>query len=351
MVFFSRKIENQVSGIFAKASSYNMAAVCENVRKDGYPLRIGVVCDNFQFSWPLHGVSVSTGRLTAGAPIYAPHLVEFNVHSPASIVFSGQTSIVSHWRNLVIETEPYWKTGKTLKFIAEGLEISPLSSSLEDQKPQEALGAQTTDKKTTQENVKDQASLQNTHDVITQPLETKDTPQKITAEFLRFDLKHEKNDLLGNITFDGFDVSLVFTSSFVDVPKIDGNLKVILNDISFLSEDEGKNWQQRLYGKSGLLKQGELTFHTGGGLRISGPFSFDEEGYLTAEFELVHIQPMKLLNTLQRLFPAQDNNLQALFFILGALPKNADGAPVLPLLINNGWVKLGFLKLGRLAPL
>ncbi|WP_375692164.1 DUF2125 domain-containing protein [Bartonella sp. AP4SXKL] len=320
-----------------------MAAVCENVHKDGYPLRVGVVCDKFQFSWPLHGVSLSTGRLTAGAPIYAPHLVEFNVHSPALIVFSGKTPIVSHWRNLVIETEPYWKTGKTLKFIAEGLEISSFSSSPEDQKLQETLRAPTTDKKTTH--------LQNTHDVIIQPLEPQDMPQKITAEFFRLDLKHEKNDLSGHITFDGFDASPFLKSSFVDIPKIDGNLKWILNDASLLFEHEEKNWQQRLYGKSGLLKQGELTFHTGGAVRISGPFSFDDEGYLTAKFELVLIQSMKLLNTLQRLFPAQANNLQALFFILGALPKNADGAPVLSLLINNGWVKLGFLKLGRLAPL
>ncbi|WP_375633733.1 DUF2125 domain-containing protein [Bartonella sp. MM97QHHN] len=337
--------------MFTKVSSHNMAAVCENVHKDGYPLRVGVVCDKFQFSWPLHGVSLSTGRLTAGAPIYAPHLVEFNVHSPALIVFSGKTPIVSHWRNLVIETEPYWKTGKTLKFIAEGLDISSFSSSPEDQKLQEALRAQTADKKTTQENIEDPASLQNTHDVIIQPLEPQDMPQKITAEFLRFDLKHEKNNLSGHITFDGFDASPFLKSSFVDIPKIDGNLKWILNDISFQSEDEEKNWQQRLYGKSGLLKQGELTFHTGGAVRISGPFSFDDEGYLTAKFELVLIQSMKLLDTLQHLFPAQANNLQALFFILGVLPKNADGTPVLSLLINNGWVKLGFLKLGRLAPL
>ncbi|WP_375615724.1 MULTISPECIES: DUF2125 domain-containing protein [unclassified Bartonella] len=328
-----------------------MAVVCENVRRGGYPLRVGVICDKFQFSWPLHGVSLSTGRLTAGAPIYSPYLVEFNVHSPASIVFSGKAPIVSRWRNLVIETEPYWKTGETLKLITEGLEISFLSSSLEDQKLQEALGAQTTDKKTTQENIEDSASLQNTHDVIIQPLEPKDASQKITAEFFRLDLKHEKNHLSGHITFDGFDASLFFTSSFVDIPKIDGNLKWILNDVSLLSENEGKNWQQRLYGKSGLLKHSELAFHTGGAVRISGPFSFDDEGYLTAKFELVFVQSMKLLDTLQRLFPAQANSLQALFFILGAFPKNADGAPVLPLLINKGWVKLGFLKLGRLAPL
>ncbi|MBB5073667.1 hypothetical protein HNQ69_000793 [Bartonella callosciuri] len=34
------------------------------------------------------------GGLTVGAPIYASHWVEFNVHSPASIVFAGKTSIV-----------------------------------------------------------------------------------------------------------------------------------------------------------------------------------------------------------------------------------------------------------------
>nr|WP_038474772.1 DUF2125 domain-containing protein [Bartonella tribocorum] len=325
--------------------------MCENVRKNGYPLRIGVVCDKFQFSWPLYGVSLSTGRLTAGAPIYAPHVVEFNIDSPASIMFSDKTSIVSRWRNLVIETEPYWKTGQTLKFIAEGLEFSPLSSSFEDQKLQEAVGSQTADKKTTQQSVEDQTSLQDTPDVAVQKLEPKDVSQKITAEFLRLDLKREKNHFSGNMTFDGFDVSPIFISSFVEVPKIDGNLKWILNDVSLLSENEGKNWRQHLYGKSGILKHGELAFHTGGGMHVSGPFSFDDEGYLTAKFELVCIQHMKFLETLQHLFPEEADNFQALFFILSTLPKNADGAPVLSLTVSHGWVKLGFLELGRLDPL
>ncbi|WP_244427596.1 DUF2125 domain-containing protein [Bartonella queenslandensis] len=324
-----------------------MTAVCEDVRKSGYPLRIGIVCDKFQFSWPLYGISLSTGRLTAGAPIYAPHLVEFNVNSPASIVFSGKTSIVSRWRNLVIETEPYWKTGQTLKLIAEGLEFSPL----EDQKLQEVVGSKTADKKTTQQNVEDRTSLQDIPDVAVQKLEPKDVSQKITTEFLHLDLKREKNHFSGNMTFDGFDVSPIFISSFVEVPKIDGNLKWILNDVSLLSEKGGENWRQHLYGKSGILKHGELAFHTGGGVRISGPFSFDDEGYLTATFELVCIQHMKFLETLQHLFPEEADNFQALFFILSTLPKNADGAPVLPLTISHGWVKLGFLELGRLAPL
>ncbi|WP_244614010.1 DUF2125 domain-containing protein [Bartonella kosoyi] len=325
--------------------------MCENVRKNGYPLRIGVVCDKFQFSWPLYGVSLSTGRLTAGAPIYAPHVVEFNIDSPASIMFSDKTSIVSRWRNLVIETEPYWKTGQTLKFIAEGLEFSPLSSSFEDQKLQEAVGSQTADKKTTQQSVEDQTSLQDTPDVAVQKLEPKDVSQKITAEFLRLDLKHEKKHFSGNIIFDGFDVSPIFISSFVDVPKIDGNLKWILNDVSLLSEKRGGNWRQHLYGKSGILKHAKLAFHTGGGVHISGPFSFDDEGYLSATFEIVCIQHVKFLEALQHLFPEETDNFQALLFILSTLPKNTDGSPILPLTISHGWVKLGFLDLGRLAPL
>ncbi|MBB5073666.1 hypothetical protein HNQ69_000792 [Bartonella callosciuri] len=32
----------------------------------------------------------------------------------------------------MIETEPYWRTGKTFKLMAEGLEISTIFSSLED---------------------------------------------------------------------------------------------------------------------------------------------------------------------------------------------------------------------------
>lgn len=328
-----------------------MTVVCEHLSKSGYPLRIGVTCDQFQFAWPLHGLSLSMEHLTVGAPIYAPHWVEFNVHSPAFIVFAGKTPLVSQWRNLVIETEPYWKTGKTFKLIAEGLEISTISSSLEDQKVQEKLEPQSENKETIRENISDQASLQDSSDVIVPVLDQENIPPKITAEFLRLDLKHKKNHLSGHLTFDDFDPSMFLVSYFVDVPKIDGSLKWILNDVPHLFENGGGNWKQRLYGKSGFLKQGELIFHTGGTLRVSGPFSFDDEGYLTAKFDLVLVKHMELLITMQRLFPEQANNLQALFFVLGAMPKNADGHPIIPLRVDHGWAKLGFLKLGRLTPL
>ncbi|WP_273756272.1 DUF2125 domain-containing protein [Bartonella sp. MM73XJBT] len=351
MVFFSRKIEDYVAYLFERASAHDMTVVCEHLSKSGYPLRIGVTCDQFQFAWPLHGLSLSTGDLTVGAPVYAPHWVEFNVHSPAFIVFAGKTPFVSKWRNLVIETEPYWKTGKTFKLMAEGLEISTISSSLEDQKVQEKLESQPENKKVMQENVGDQASLKDSPDVIVPVLDQENVSPKITTEFLRLDLKDEKNHLSGHLTFDDFDPSVFFASYLVDVPKIDGNLKWIFNDVPHVFENRGDNWKQRLYGKSGLLKRGELVFHTGGILRVSGPFSFDDEGYLTAKFDLVLVKHMELLTTMQRLFPEQANNLQALFFVLGAMPKSADGYPIISLRVSHGWVKLGFLKLGRLTPL
>ncbi|KEC55999.1 hypothetical protein O9A_00224 [Bartonella koehlerae C-29] len=330
-----------------------MMAICERMRKNGYPLRIGVVCDQFQFAWPLYGFSLSTAHLTISAPIYVPHWIEVEVHSPASFVLFGKNPIMSRWHNLVIGTDPYWGgAGKTFKLMAEGLEIFPVASSLRDQKFHEAPQSQTVDKNVMQESIESQTFLENTDDTIVHLLEQKKVPPKITAEFVRLDLKNEKNNLSGHITFDAFDASVFITPEFINFPKIDGNLKWILNDVSSLFDTNGEdNWKHRLYGKSGLLKHAELIFHTGGTLRISGPFSIDDEGYLTAEFELAFIQHTELLTTMQRLFPLHANNLQALFFILGAMPKNADGNPVLPLLISHGWAKLGFFKLGRLAPL
>ncbi|WP_034449731.1 DUF2125 domain-containing protein [Bartonella quintana] len=352
MVFFSHKIEECVSNIVARASSRDVTVVCEHIRKNGYPLRIGVVCDKFQFSWPLHGFSLLTAHLMVGAPIYAPHWLGVEVHSPASFVLAGRNPIMSCWRNLVIRTEPYWRTSKTFELIAEELEIFPITFSFKDQKFQEASESQRVDKKTTQESGKDQTSLGDADEAIVHSLNPKNAAQKITAEFVRFDLKQEKNNLSGHITFDGFDLSVFITPYFVDFPKIDGNFKWILNDIPDLFDTNGGgNWKQHLYGKSGLLKRGELIFHTGGVVRVNGPFSFDDEGYLTAKFELAFVKHTELIATMQRLFPTQANNLQALFFILSAMPKNADGYPVLPLLITHGWAKLGFLKLGRFAPL
>ncbi|WP_019221026.1 DUF2125 domain-containing protein [Bartonella senegalensis] len=329
-----------------------MSAVCKHIRKNGYPLRIGVVCDQFQFVWPLYGFSLSTPHLTVSAPIYVPHWLEIEVHSPTSIVLFEKNPIMSRWRNLVIGTDPYLRSGKTFKLMAEGLEIFPMASSLKNQKFDEAPQSQTADKNIMQEAIENQASLRDADDIIVHPLEQKNASPKVTAEFVRLDLKYEKNNLSGHITFDDFDASVFIKPEFIDFPKIDGNLKWILNDVSNLFDANGKgSWKHRLYGKSGLLKHAELMFHTGGALGISGPFSFDDEGYLTAEFELAFIQHTELLTTMQRLFPVHANNLQAVFFVLGAMPKNADGNPVLPLLISHGWAKLGFLKLGRLAPL
>ncbi|WP_166428867.1 hypothetical protein [Bartonella saheliensis] len=38
-------------------------------------------------------------------------------------------------------------------------------------------------------------------------------------------------------------------------------------------------------------------------------------------------------------------------FTLSALPKRADGTPIIPLRVCHCWAKRGFFKLGRLAPL
>ncbi|WP_336287548.1 DUF2125 domain-containing protein [Bartonella sp. CB60] len=329
-----------------------MMVVCKNIRKNGYPLRIGAGCDKFQFSWPLHDFFLSTESVVIGAPIYAPQLIEVDVHSPASIVVDKRMSVVSRWRNLVIETEPSWRMPQTFKLIAEGLEIFPLALSFGDKKFQEALESIITDRKTTQNSVEDQVSLENADDMTVLSLNQKSPLPKIMAEFVRFDFKNEKNDLLGHVAFDSIDLSAFMAHSFVDFPKINGNLTWIFKDMSNLFDANGKNgWKQRLYGKSGTLKRGELMFHTGGALRVSGPFSFDDEGYLTAKFELAFVQHTEFVTTMQHLFPKQANNLQVLFFILSSMPKNADNHPVLPLLITHGWVNLGFLKLGRLAPL
>ncbi|UNE54141.1 DUF2125 domain-containing protein [Bartonella machadoae] len=351
MVFFSRKIEDRVSDLLARASARDITIVCKHLSKNGYPLRIGVSCDQFQFSWPLHKLSLSTARLMVGAPIYTSRFVEFHVSSPASLVFSGKMPIALQWRNLMIETEPYWKTAKTFKLMAEGLEVSTIASSFKDQKFPEKFGSQTKNKKEAQENIRDKAFLKDAVDVIAPSLDQENRSQKITAEFLRLDLKNEKNHLSGHLIVDDFDSSLFFAPYFVDFPKIDGNLKWTFNDVSHSFENGANSWKQYLYGKSGVLKRGELVFHTGGLLRISGPFSFDDEGYLTAKFDLVFVKHMELLTTLQRLFPEQANNLQALFFVLSVMPKSPDGYPILPLKITHGWAKLGFLKLGRLAPL
>ncbi|WP_332065177.1 DUF2125 domain-containing protein [Bartonella sp. CB189] len=332
-----------------------MTVVCEDTRKNGYPLRIGIVCDKLWFSWPSRDLSLLTESFTVSAPIYAPHLLEVGVHSPALIVLSRRAPLVSHWRNFMIKREPYWKTGQSFTLMVEGLEVSTIFPFDKNQKFKGELRSQVTDNKNILlETVKNQETLKDINDIIARPLDQKHETKKITAEFVQLDLKHEKSNLLGHINFNSFDFSALVSSHFVDFPKIDGSLKWILRDVPHSFDIKNKSvrsLKRNLYGKSGILKFGKIAFHTGGVLHISGPFSFDDKGYLTAKLKLTFSQTAELLSNLQRLFPEQANNLQALFFILGAVPKNADGQPSLSLKITHGWVKLEFFTLGRLAPL
>lgn len=322
--------------------------MCLHLRKNGYPLRIGILCDKFQFNWPFYGFSLSTGPLKVNAPVYMPHWVEFNIHSPAAILFTGKPPIISYWRKLVIETDAYLKIDKKLKLRVEGLEIS----SFEEQSFQKKSELQTTNKKNIQKNVENKTSFKDVHDRIAHPLNRNNVSPKITAEFLKLDLNRKKNQLEGQVIFDDFDVSHFLAPYFTDFPKLDGNLKWTFDDVDNLFEiHSGESWTKHLYGASGLLQHGELTFQTGGIVHVSGPFSFDDEGYLSAEFKLSFFQQEKLFTTLQHLFPAQARSLQTLFFILNSLPKNEDGSTTLSLQMNHGWIKLGFLKLGRLSPI
>lgn len=303
------KVEEKIAAQLQLYDERGFAVLCENMHKTGYPLRIGVACDTVNLRQSMKGFSFSSEKLTAGAPVYAPRWLELSVRAPASLELPGLLPLSAKWSDLTVETDISRRIPDAINLRAENFEIGAKAEA-------EALV---------------------------------DTS---TAKFLRFDAKGLNGDLSARLTFDELNLPVIIPGENTPLPQIDGDIEWSLNNarILFAPQNES-NWVERLRGHDGLLKAANITFASGGSVKISGPFAFDDEGYLTAKFEIAIADQNEMLRTARTLFPSQADNLQTIFFALSAMPKNADGDPVLALSVKHGEARLGFFKLGRIDPI
>lgn len=302
-------VEGKVSEQLQLYGERGFDVLCENMHKTGYPLRIGVACDTVNFKQPLKGVAFSSEKLVAGAPVYMPHRLELSIGAPASVEVPGLVPIQAKWSNFIIETN--------IRHV-----------------------------------IPDRISLTAENFIIGAKAEAEALINRTTGKFLRVDATASNGGLSVKLNFDQLTLPLLIPHENTPFPEISGDIQVALEDAATLFEADGEgNWVERLRGHNGTLKSAKINFSSGGEVTISGPFSFNDEGYLTAKFEIAIADQSDLLRTARNLFPSQVDNLKTIFFALNAMPKNSDGNPVLLLVVNQGEAQLGFFKLGRIEPI
>lgn len=307
--FLANKVEEKVAEQLTLYNENGFMALCENMQKTGYPLRIGVSCDTLNLQQLMKGFSFSSQKITAGAPVYAPHWLELSLQAPVLLELPGLVPLSAKWHNLVIETDNSNHIPDAISLRTDNIEIAAKA---------------------------DNGALFD----------------KTTGKFLRFDAHGLNSNLVARLTFDELNVPLAIPNENTVMPQLSGDIRLSLeNALSLFETDEEDNWIARLRGHKAMLHPSTIHFAGGGTMTFSGPLSFNAQGYLNAKLEISVSEQNKLLHTARDIFPSQADNLKTIFFALSAMPKNDKGDPVVQLIIKDGEVRLGFFKIGHVAPL
>ncbi|WP_295894587.1 DUF2125 domain-containing protein [uncultured Bartonella sp.] len=312
--FLANKVEEKVSDQLALYNENGFVVLCENMHKIGYPLRIGVSCDTVNLQQLMKGFAFSSEKIIAGAPVYAPHWLELSLTAPVSLELPGLIPFSAKWSGLTVETDMSQPIPDAVSLRAEDIEIGTKA---------------------------DAGALVN----------------KTTGKFLRFDAHGFNSNLDARLTFEDLKLPVIIPHENTPVPQMTGDIRWSLNEAVSLFQTEENAimdqhyWFERLRGHKGTLQPSTVRFASGGAMTVSGPFSFNDEGYLSAKLDIAVSDQNKLLQTARDAFPSQADNLKTIFFALNAMPKNEKGDPVLQLSVKNGEVRLGFFKIGHIDPL
>lgn len=311
-IYIADKIEARANHDLAELSAQNISVRCENLNTQGFPLRINVVCDGISWQRPAAGISFLAGKLSSGFPVYAPRSLTNALTGPALIEFPGIEPLEVNWSSFTSNTQL----------------VKPFPTSI-------SLAA---------------------HD-LTIGLRTETTATTPIASLGQLDFSVQGSD--GPLTVAGRFSALQFPSdSNRNAPndrtknlEIDGIADIELGDAAAILDNQGEIITQRLRGQSGTIRQALLAMPNGASVSVSGPFSVDDDGLISAALKITLVNPQALAQAGQTLFPEYSGNIATIMFGLSAMPRDANGNPQIAIDINRGKARAGFIPLGRVPAL
>jgi len=317
---------------------------CENLRKSGYPLRLGLTCDRLRWRDEVNGYSLTTGGVIAGAPLYAPSWQFAELSAPLYFDAAGFGQIEVLWHSLVLTTHI---TDEVLQDLAVSIDNFHLTfeGNQHNIPAQErlSLGWEPVfgTKKTGE--TKEQAWLSESLS------ETKEVKSTLVAEadFVHLKIRKDEQRLKVFLSFD----ALRLPDNYGDLPTTTGELVLNLERDGGVFDifDKGNSpLADLLRGRSGQLEKMELHFASGGGVFVEGAFHISFSGTLSGQLNMHLFENAALLRTMRTYFPKQAHNLESLFFALNAMPKDAQGNPILTITLDEGRLRMGFIPLGVL---
>ena len=298
-------LKTNVLRALGQRESAGISGECIDMDFRGFPFSIGMFCSKVMVDDHVNGLSASFDNLTSSAAVYQPGHINWQLKSPAEFRTARGLAISAEWTDL----------RSTL--VTKGKGIQQGTTTIEGLKAGIVLSF-------------------NGQNINT------------TAGHTEIHVRQNGDDLEATI---GIENSNAVIKDFPQaLPTLTTNADIILTGKAGLLDGSDKG-TQGLRGTAGILNRVVADIGDGRVLTLSGPFSFDDEGYVSGQFKLEIDQLGPWRDGLKEAIPAAKHTIDMAGKLLKALAAGGDNVSV-DLTADHGHITLsGFIPLGSIPPI
>jgi hypothetical protein len=300
----AQQLEKRSAFLISDLANSNVEADCNAMEIKGYPFRLGVFCASVSADDRLNKASLTTGSFRSAAQIYQPNHIVSELDGPAKITVGDGSAAEFDWQSLRSSTV----------FGLSGLTRASLQS----------------------------AGL----DAKLMPASTSD-PMKISAQSTELHVRQNDTDLEAVLRLTAAAIST--GANAISIPAFDLEADLTLAGRAWMLSEQSDPTQTPWRNLSASLNTLNADLGKGAQLAIQGPFSIDDEGYLTGKFNLEISGRDAWQTILTEAFPAEAQNISNATNMISSLGKNQDKLS-LPINVERGRIMIGFITLGKLPP-
>lgn len=299
--YVASKFETYAAEFIDRSGNRGAALQCDGLQSGGFPFHLGLTCETITISDPRSGNRLQAGALTALARIYNPGAAVIDLHGPAQLSLGDGSTISGDWKRL----------RSSLHANFDGLT---------------------------------ELSLQGDLPTVTLNSPGLFAPLTFKVKEGEFHTRQNNGDL--DLAAIGNDFEWQAPGGAALLPRLSASIDMtVIGKAALL---EGKP----LIGKAMKGELRALKIETPDGVygQISGPFSIDEDGYLSGTFK-TQLEKLDLWQErLDKIFPDAGDMISGVGALLKGLAKGGDKVTV-TLKVHRGNISLSLLPLGKIPPI
>jgi len=296
-------LKQTVLSAIAPRADTGVSGECSDIEFRGFPFRIGLFCSKVDVDDNVNGISATFGALRSAAQVYAPGHIVWELDSPAEIRTAQGLTINAQWDNLQSSLVTKAQGIDRTSTVINGLKAVTISSF---------------------------------------------TGQTVNFDAARTEIHLRQNgaDLDGAISVENANAIVKDWPQIF--PKFSASADLTL--IGRAGMIDGTD-EQGIHGSQGQLRRIVADIGDGKVMTVSGPFTFDENGFLSGKFKLEIEQLGPWGKTIKEAFPDIASTVDTATKLLKALAGGGDKVSV-DLVVDHGNATVsGFIPLGKIPPI